>query len=276
MAKKKEGVRKYEKGNPYNKENRVEAKYIEADTRVKSIYRILDWYKEGINRNEIKSILLGEGLTETAIDLYIQEAHGIVFEQFSTQTEHIISLHTKRYDKQINSLLNKDYNQLALKIRFKVKSTAYFDALDTLYQKEKLLNLHSKQTIIRFNQRNNINVNTVPEKKEKYDLSKLSFEEKVDFMKLVEKASPRNNVNTGVILRERKIEEEEIIEIEHEDVTNIDLIEKENIIGKDVFVETPPRTMFDLQEKLRMTLQKVAQQELEKAGSKTVTNERKL
>lgn len=276
MKGKKAGIRKYETGNPYLEENRVEDKLIEGDVRTKTIYRILDWYKEGLLRFAIIEILREEKtFSDGQIDDLLNECSGIVYEQFSTKSASVIGLHLKRYDKQINSLLNKDYNRYEMKIRFKMKSIAFMNALDTLYQKEKLLNLHSKQTIIRFNQRNNINV-VVPEKKAKYDLSTLTLEEKIDFLALVEKCSPRNNVNTGVILRPKEVVVEETIDIDHVEEVNIDKIKQENVEGVDVFPEKPPLTLFELKERIAKTLQAKAAEAFKNAGSKTIDNERTM
>lgn len=268
---KKKGIRKHEKGNPYNEENRVDAKLIEGDLRVQTIYRILDWYKEGLMRATIIEQLKEEGqFSESVIDDLLYESSSIIYEQFSSESTEVIGLHLKRYDRQIKSLFNKDYNRIALKIRFKVKSMAYFSILETLYQKEKLLNLHSKQTIIRFNQRNNINIpNPEADKKESFDISTLTLEEKVDFLKLIEKCSPRNINNLGVILRPKEIKEEETVDIEHEEVVNIEQIEQVNVEGKDVFTEKPPLTIIDVKERLRQALEIKAKEAFKEAGSST-------
>lgn len=274
MKDKKPGIRKHEKGNPYEKENRVDAKLIEMDRKVTTIYRILDWYKEGLFRASIVEMLRAEEFSDSVIDEYLTECSSIIYEQFSTKSSNIVSLHLKRYDKEINTLLKRNYDRLPLKIRYKVKGAAFLNALETLHQKEKLLNLHNKQTLIRFNQRNNIN--ETPEKPNRFDLTQLTLEERIDLLNLISKASPKNNINSGVILREKVIESEETVDIQHEEVINITQIQQENVMGVDVFPEQKAHTVDELTKKLQDTLKKKAEEALIKAGSKTVEHERKL
>lgn len=271
----KKGVRKLEKGNATNPDNRVDEKYLEGDLRTKAVYYAIDLFKVGLTKAIVRETIASDKEFSSLVDieLVLLEALSEVSEQFITKNDHLIGLHLERYNREVERLINKDFSAFGPLLERKIKSGAYMDVLDTLHQKEKLLQLHSKQTVVRFNQRNSININEI---ESKFDLQELDFEEKRRLVELLLKSKTSDGDEVvSVILNERDsniidIDSEEIIE--SPETVNIAKIEKlDNTITEKQY--KPPTGLEEIKRKLSIALEQAAERELIKAGSKSVRGE---
>lgn len=265
--------KKLEKGSPFYPENRIDEKWLRNDKRTQLIYQAIDLFKEGLNKSMVESILKEEDkrLSDSVLNLIIIEAKNIIDDEYSKQSETIIGLHLTRYDNEINDLFNRDFSMLDIRSVRKVQVATWMSILDTMFQKEKLLGLHNKKLIVRFNQKNTTIVKST---NERYDLSKLTLQEKVDFLSLINKAKKDSNELFGV-LSNRKSEDQIVEDIQHEEIDqpNISKIEQ---IQPEVEPDPPTNTaLIDVTTKLALALKKKAQEEFTKAGSKTVREDGK-
>lgn len=271
----KKGVRKLEKGNPTNPDNRVEEKYLEGDLRTKAVYYAIDLFKVGLTKAIVRETIINdkEFSSLSEVETILIEALSEVSEQFVTKNDHLIGLHLERYNREVERLINKDFSAFGPLLERKIKSGAYMDVLDTLHQKEKLLQLHSKQTVIRFNQRNSININEI---ESKFDLQELDFEEKRRLMELLLKSKTSDGDEViSVILNDK---DDNVIDIDSEvivespDTVNIAKIEQlDNTVNEKQY--KAPVGLEEIKRKLSIALEKAAEKELIKVGSKSVRGE---
>lgn len=195
----------------------------------------------------------------------ISEANKILSQEFSTNRKHVEGLHLRRYNNSINRLLavsEGDYEDPDEGRRAQI--TAFMQALDTLYQKEKLLQFHSKNFKIEINNETNINVDNTPKKGPVIDISKLSFEEKVELYELMKAARKEDEAEYM----------DDVIDVEAEVVTEEEkVIEEPNIakiktISRGIDEDKPKTvTVDDPIAKLKASLRKQAVKEFEKANA---------
>jgi hypothetical protein len=246
-------------------------------------------------------------LLPSTIEKIVHSAHMLIAEEFGKDKLHVTSLHLERYNREIIAILemenpfekvkekeleilnlaanqnispeeiselvnkmiaqvfgeNVDHEELA---RLKSDLTnKYFTALSTMFAKERLLQMHTKGFQLHVINRLNLDVK---EEKKQYDLSKLTFEQKVDFLNLILECKKNEFEAGSVILRESK-DEPEIIDISHEVIEEVPNIEKIKHEVKHVVNESEEkRGLFDVNQKLAQAFRVKAQQEYENAGSK--------
>ena len=243
---------------------------------LKTLYQIIDLLKSGLTKSLVQEIILNSEdnkfVAEYISELII-EASKEISEQYVTKNDQLIGLHLGRYNRKIKELFNKDFSSYDLAIQRKIKSAVFLDLLETLHQKEKLLQLHSKQTIVRFNQRNSININEIASK---FNLEQLDHEEKVRLLELLLKTKLKDGEDTVSVILNKK--ETSITDILFEEIgetpTNVNLSKVEQIINiEEQVIEKKYTSLEDIKRKLSQALEKVAREELIKAGSKTVRNE---
>lgn len=257
---------------------------------VDSIQIVTDVLAMGHNTQEAKTKLIAyrkekkQSINPQLIDRIIGEVSRNLRDEYGKDKNHVMALHIERYNHDIINILSlenhiekaKEADELGEQYEFpdgfdfgKTKMrliNRYFDALSTILQKEKVLQMHSNGFLVSIV--NNLNI----EKKEKkqYDLSKLTFEQKIDFLNLLLK-SKKNDFEVGsVILRSPDVQQK-TIDIVHEVIeegVNIDKIKHE---------EQPPAipmqtgtAIYDVNQKLAETLKKRAEEAYRNAGSKTV------
>lgn len=135
----------------------------------------------------------------------VQEAVIILQTDHFTNSQNILILHTKRYQKDINRLLNfPSYPEnknpsakqiLATKER---KIKAYLRCIDTMGQLEALLNLTTSDGLsLEINNEVQVKIQK-PEEPSPYDLSRLSFEERVELNHIFDRAKVGTYENRAI------------------------------------------------------------------------------
>ena len=147
-------------------------------------------------------------------------------------------------------------------------ASSYYTILDLMFHKEKILQLHNKKVTFKINQINNT---IIRQKKPKYNLSLLTFEEKIKFLELIEKMKRNNDEIHGVKLKDKKEEQEQIQEAEVVEETNVEKIE--NFETPKVEEKVMGDALNDAFERLRQNLQKVASEEFKNVGSKIINGQ---
>lgn len=240
------------------------------------VYQTIDRIKSGMSVDACKEILeeeINPNTKKPYHERFVQDvtikANSLIKQDYDIQRAEVISVHTQRYDKEIQDLLNfvapsyiwEDYK------REEAKNIAYMNCLSVLHQKEELLGMHRKAfRLIINNEETTVIRNTKPN----IDLSRLTLEEKIELNQLMEKSRRTEDEIGGVILRS---EQARVIEdVEHEVVEerlNIDRME--NRQPKEIIQPHPENmALLSIQEKMRLALRKKAKEELERVGSRTV------
>jgi len=240
------------------------------------VYQTIDRIKSGMSVDACRELICEEinpntkkPYHERFADEVTLTANKLIKQDYDIQRSEVISIHTQRYDREIEVLLHfippwyieEDWK------REEAKNIAYMNCLGVLHQKEELLGMHRKAfRLIINNEETTIIKNTKPN----IDLSKLTLEEKIELNQLMEKSRRTEDEIGGVILRS---EQTKVIEdIQHEVVEerlNIDRMENKQ---PKEFIEPLPQNMAlsGIQEKMRLALRRKAKEELERVGSKTV------
>lgn len=240
------------------------------------VYQAIDRIKSGMSIDACRELICEEinpntkrPYHERFADEVALTANRLIKQDYDIQRSEVISIHTQRYDKEIDELLHfvapwyieEDYK------REEAKNIAYMNCLGVLHQKEELLGMHRKAfRLIINNEETTVIRNTKPN----IDLSRLTLEEKVELNQLMEKSRRTEDEIGGVILRS---EQAKVIEdVEHEVVEeklNIDRMENKQ--PKEIVQpHLENMALLSIQEKMRLALRKKAKEELERVGSKTV------
>jgi len=143
----------------------------------------------GIGIKKVKKIIRTDlpGITESALTEILSEAKRIIKDSQFTEVRDIISIHTDRYNKLISKLISTrdgddlsevegkgiDVDRYYRMRERKIKN--YLDCIATMVQKEELLQYHNKDFVIEINTEETI---TLKDSKPKYDIKKISFDER--------------------------------------------------------------------------------------------------
>lgn len=243
----------------------VEGLYQEA-IRVTSA-----WMRAGYSEQKVNELIQThyERFSPPNIQFVMHEASQSIANQYARDRKSVIALHLKRYNQEIiliqDFFRDKEYESIPTKFRLKVMLGKLSSWLQVLNAKEKVLQLHSKDTQVKIYNKFNAKVK---ERKNMFDLSSLTLEEKIEFLNLVQKSSRSQNDLLGIIASEEKVKQiTEDIEHEVVDQPNIDLIKQTNLPVKPK-AQRPNETLDDITNKLKQALLKKAEEQFKKAGAK--------
>lgn len=220
--------------------------------------------------------------TDNSLTIMLSTARSIIVNTNFSKAEEVIPIHVARYNNQVAKLLAtrcidisevdgcivtwKEYYMALEK-----KINAYMSAIQSLFQKETLLQYHKDDFIININTEETILIKDV---KPKIDLSKLTFDEQVELYELIKKSRQDENEIVGVIQPNKETLEliEEVKEIPAE-IPNIQFIKVEQ---QPALPYRSQVTAADPTVKLRETLARRAAQRFKEAGGTLTAEEEKL
>jgi len=126
--------------------------------------------------------------------------------EFELEKENMVHLHLMRYEQIWDDNFNANLDHIKPGYRNVLKCEKYLVAMETLFQKEKLLGIHSKK----FREKLKTN-NVVVEQNQKFDFdfNKLNFDQQLRLSVLLEKCKPVEKINREVT----SDEEENTVEV---------------------------------------------------------------
>lgn len=203
------------------------------------------------------------------IQFIINRASLEIANEYARDRGSIAALHVRRYNKEFNKEFSNEHHGIENPIfRRQKKIESLNVCLDALFAKERVLQIHAKETQVKIFNRMNAKIKM---RKTSYDLSSLTFQEKLEFLQLVSKAKRTDNELFSVALKPKenvKTEDAEVIEIVN---TNVDLIQQTNhpIPEPELL---PNVTKDSVIAKLRLALQKSADRDFKAKGAKDNTD----
>jgi hypothetical protein len=226
-----------------------------------------DLLQNNYSRDQIKRELLNESqqkgrtLVETELLTIINKSQRNLSEQYDKDREFVVSLHLARYNEEINKRMNVDVSEFN-KFRAKeVKNYSYLQALEALYQKEKVLGLHTKALQIKINNKNNVKVKVY---KKRYKMENLTLSELIEMNSLVEKCKKSEDQISEIILREKPVVQE-TEDIEYTEIINDNVKQiAEKVVPFHLRTDTPNKNLLDVEEKMMETFRKNAEEEFKK------------
>lgn len=237
---------------------------------VDDINHVKNLIVEGVIDDDIAIYLINEGNNITIVRSVLELAHFVLRNSYSFDKTDIISEHIGKYNKEIKRL--REYVPIAENhfIQMQMQSQAYLDLFDVMLAKEKLVGLHMKKTNIKLN--NNTNV-SVKKKESSFDLSKLTLQEKIEFLNLLSKAELNENEINPIILRKDPTKESVVEDIDFEEIKekeNVPNVSKiETIVPeKPIEIKEWEDPMIQIEEKIRENLRKKAEEEFKKIKQK--------
>lgn len=266
-----------EKGSPFYVENRVDVDELGDKSWIKLVYKAIDYFKEGRPREVIVQQLkeeTGGKIAEDSIrSVIVSKASQIIAEEYEKNDEYVLGLHLSRYNQQIKELYTKITKLPENKVMkpWEIQEAingCYYNIMDIMHHKERLLQLHNKKVVVRINQINNT---LIREKKQKWDLSNLTLEERIDFLYLISKSKKSSYEISGVIKNIDR--DQDGNEIEDAIIISETSLDKITQTTKRKEIEIIPNiALYDTFEKLREAFAKKARLEFEKAGTKIVND----
>lgn len=196
------------------------------------------------------------------------------------RAEEIIPIHLFRYNQSINKLIDVkeikesevDEKEITWDDFWKARNNkirAYLDCIQTLTQKEELLQFDRKELKVEWNVEEEI---TMKDTKPKIDINKLSFDEQVQLLELIKLTKVNELTPAGVIqTNTASLTPETTESLTMEGKPNIELIKHEAV--KEVF-KTPINNSPTA--RLKEALMRVAAMNLKEAGANLDEEEKKL
>lgn len=238
------------------------------------IKKAIEMMNEGAPTESIRSLIYEQkegSRSKSIIDLIIADATKHVAVQYSKSRTHITKLHIRRYNQAIKRLMNKSYTHMEEGWRRKeAEINDLMNCLETIYQKEKLLQFHNKYFKFEINNETEFNIKPDYLNKDEFDISKLPFEEQVELLNLLQIAR-RTDMEiqsiTAAKPEEIKIEDAQSEIIEDDNIKMIQLTKEK---------KEEPTTAIALSnttERLKEALRRKAAAEYQQKGGNVDKNE---
>lgn len=198
----------------------------------------VQWYKQGLSTSYIMAKLEYEfpQITEQEIKDIVADANKIICNMGFNRPHEMLVIHTWRYNELISELLatndihdftgeeQKSISSSMRKAMRERKKQAYIDCLQTMAQKEELLQLHSPEFTIEVKSETNI---SFKQGEAPFDLDRLTDEERDELLALLLKAKVTSPGIPEITSRTSQIE---TVDVTHEVISqspNIDQIKHE-------------------------------------------------
>lgn len=160
------------------------------------VNEIVGWLKDKKTNEEIWVLYKAKYPGENGYNFEaLQHAKALIRKEFSLEKENLISVHILRYEEIWNKNFNINLEHLKPGYRNAIKCDHYITAMETLFQKERLLGVHSKKYKEKIKE---LKPNKEIEKLD-FDLDKLSFEEQLEVSTLLEKCKPIDKINREAV-----------------------------------------------------------------------------
>lgn len=231
------------------------------------------WLRAGYSEQKVSELIQKhyERFTPPNVQYVLHQASQLIANQYSRDRKNVIALHLRRYNQELEELksffIDQEYENIPSKFRVNVQLGKLGSWIEVLNAKERVLQLHAKETQVKIYNKLNTKVK---EKKVSFDLSKLTLQEKIDFLSLIQKSKRTQNELMGIV-SSAPVTQQQVEDIEHEvvETANVEAIKQTNL-PKPQKAITPRETLDDLTDKLKQTLLKKAEEEFKKAGAKRI------
>jgi hypothetical protein len=259
---------------------------LDATLKKQWILKAIELMREGYSTSYIREHIRinKEGSkTDAALTSILQEANAQIISSQFNKAEEIIPIHVSRYNRIAKDLLaTQDFDDLieagedpdpdrywALREK---KERAYSDCINTIKQKEELLQFHNKDFVIEMNTEETVEVRDA---KPEIDIGELSFEEQVELYEFFKKAKKTDMELAAIVQNTSSVQQEVTEDVQHEVVEplNIDFIKQEVL---PVVEQKAKITASDPTVRLRESLHKLAAQRFKDAGGTLTDEEEKL
>jgi hypothetical protein len=141
----------------------------------------------------------------------MMDANSLVRHEFELDRKYIVDIHMMRYEQLYESNINPDLEKVPPGYRKAVLCEHYINAMETLFQKEKLLGIHTKKFKLKIN---SLKVNE--HKGADFNMSSLSLKEQLEVISLLNKAKPIEKLVRDVIKNDNPLDISEAIVIDED------------------------------------------------------------
>lgn len=213
-------------------------------------------------------------IKDVNVNFIINRASANIASEYARDRATVVSLHVRRYNDDIKRLLDKNFDSITDFFKRRTKEIENLDfILEAMFAKERVLQMHAKDTQIRVFNRLNAKIK---ERKVSYDLSKLTAPQKLELLILLSRTKKTEDELKSVILRAKE-DKGETIDIDHvvvKEKPNVDRIKKINIPELplmdpiDKLKQSKSSTQNDIMKKIQETLAAKAKEEFKKKGAK--------
>lgn len=161
---------------------------ISKDALIKYVDEVIVLMKQRKTSTQITEYLTSKyNLSLIAIHNIVSDANSIIRKEFESEKSLLLDLHLLRYEEIFIENFNVDLTDVPAGYKKAVKCEHLITAMDTLFQKERLLGVHTKNFKLKIS-------NSVLEKKEvEFDITKISREERLEMFSLLNKAKVKEN-----------------------------------------------------------------------------------
>lgn len=241
----------------YNKNSKPLEETLKKKWVVEAVELMKQGYSTSYIRQQIAASKKGK-VNSVVIDNILATVNELIFTESLTGKEQVKMIHVRRYNRQINRLLateELDFDKISVDkdgdligeysydewfASREKKKTNYWNAIAALQQKEKVLQFHNDGFEFEINTEENVNV---VDKKPKYDVTKLTFEEQLELYELMKKAKKGENELLSVVESVKSLSQEvqdaEAVVIPPANIEQIAHEKLEVVVEKPTFVIDP-------------------------------------
>lgn len=216
------------------RQKQLNDKYLEEAFKM-----LLDGGSETAVKMQLFELSQKDKTTLDEITSIYNQSKRLLQSEYNREKDFVIASHVQRYNREIKRLFSIDVSDFNKWKAIEVKTNAYFNLLEVLQQKERVLGLHSKSIHIKIN--NNIEVKET-KIKPNFRLDALTFQEKIELLHLLEE-SEINREDMSIIPNEENEElNKNTIDIQHEEIKeeltlNVTEIKQDNLEEREEYKE---------------------------------------
>ena len=227
----------------------------------KEVVEAIELMKQKKSSKEItQHFMLKYNLSIDRVHVIMVDANLTLRKEFEIEKSFLLDIHLLRYEEIFLENLHVDLSEVPVGYRKAIQCEHYISAMETLFQKEKLLGVHTKNFKLQ------VNNFSIQEANLEYDLTKLTSGERLEIFSLLEIAKKTEKFNKPFLQNNNPLDinitasVDVVNDIPVKKATQTDIIkDQENLI-----VESTGKTLFEVEEVIQNTLKDKVRELFEK------------
>lgn len=232
------------------------------------IYEVVGLMKQRIHTEEIYKYLLDKyNFTSSTSTSIITDANSLIRKEFELEKEYLLDIHLVRYENIYHNNINPNLDHVQPGYRKAVLCEYHITALETLFQKEKLLGIHTKKF--------KLHINSNPNKQQinsDFDMNLLHSNEQIELLSLLNKAKPIESLIRPVIANDNPLDIDSAYKKEEQDVNDspIQKAKQTDTIGDEEgqILKSTGKTFIEVQQALNKTMAEKVKELYDKKNKK--------
>ncbi len=230
------------------------------------VFEIANFLRQKFTSEEIRQRLSIEfkHISHHLFNSLISQANSIVKREFEQEKSYLLDIHLVRYEQIYQQNFKPDLEYVPPQYRKAVMCEHHITAMETLFQKEKLLGVHTKKFKLQANKSVFQRTDT------DFDFTKLSSKERLEVLRLLEKSKIKLELVRPSIAEDQidsislSIEEKVLNESPIKQAIQTDIRAENSLLEQ----QSKGKALFEVQETIKKTLEQQVKDLFEKKNKK--------